>query len=108
VSAPIIQIVGQAIKLNSNVITVVGITSRVDVTWLKGVGGLQLARFEGVTTNYLNDSLLVYSFTYTIPLLSTADDGRVYQCEVVINTSPPIMATGSVILDVTGNIFSVY
>ena len=106
VSAPNTQIVGQSIKLNSNVIAVVGITSRVDVMWFKGVNGFQLARFEGVTANYLNDSFLLYSFSYTIPLLSTADDGRVYQCEVVINTSPLVNATGSVILDVTGKMLT--
>ena len=48
------------------------------------------------------DNSLVYTDTYTISLLSTDDDGREYQCEVVINTSPSVMATGSVTLDVMG------
>ena len=43
----------------------------------------------------------MYKFTYNIPLLSTIDNGRVYHCEVMINTSPPVMATDSVTLDVT-------
>jgi len=43
----------------------------------------------------------MYTSTYTIPQLSTTDDDRVYQCEVVINTSPSVMATGSATLDVT-------
>ena len=44
----------------------------------------------------------VYTDTYTISPLSIDDDGREYQCEVMINTSPPVMTTGSVTLDVMG------
>jgi len=48
------------------------------------------------------DTSLIYRNTYTIPLLSTDDDGREYQCDVMINTSPPVMASGNVTLDVMG------
>ena len=53
-----------------------------------------------VNASSLNN-VTVYSASYNFPLLSTTDDSRVYQCEVVINTSPPVMATGSLTLDVT-------
>ena len=43
-----------------------------------------------------------YTDSYTISQLSTTDDGRVIQCEVVINASPSVMATGSTTLDITG------
>ena len=75
--------------------TVRGITSRVDIVWRSG--GSKLQTLNGSTSN----NSTIYTSTYTIPLLSTTDDDRVYQCEVMINTSPPVMATGSVTLDVT-------
>ena len=78
--------------------TVRGITSRVDIVW--SGDGEELQRLNGTNARLLDD-FTMYTSTYTIPQLSTTDDGRVYQCEVVINTSPPDMATGSVTLDVT-------
>ncbi|XP_065907794.1 cell adhesion molecule DSCAM-like isoform X2 [Dysidea avara] len=56
---------------------------------------------DGVTIGYFEDNHVVYASTYTIPQLSTTDDGRVYQCEVVINTSPLISSSSNVTLDVT-------
>ena len=50
----------------------------------------------------------MYSDTYTISQLNTTDDGRKYQCEIVINTRPPVMATGSVTLDVMGELPMLY
>ena len=99
VTAPDTQIVGQSLTLECSVTTVRGITSRVDVTWI--TDGSQLQRINGINASFTSNNSTMYISTYTIPLLSTTDDGRVYQCEVVINTSPPVMATGSVTLDVT-------
>ena len=78
--------------------TVRGITSRVDIVWSSD--GVEVNRTGGINASLEHESMM-YSVYYTIPQLSTTDDGRVYQCEVVINTSPPVMATGSVTLDVT-------
>ena len=94
------QIVGQSLTLECSVTTVRGITSRVDIVWSSN--GLHINTMNGVTISISRRNIAIYSATYTIPQLSTTDDGRKYQCEVVINTSPPIMATGSVTLDVTG------
>ena len=44
------------------------------------------------------DNSLVYTHSYIISQLSTTDDCRVIQCEVVINTSPSVMATDSITL----------
>jgi len=94
------QIVGQSLTLECSVTTVRGITSRVDIVWSSQ--DVELQRINGTKSGFLNDVSTLYTSTYIIPLLSTIDDGRVYQCEVVINTSPPVMATDSVTLDVTG------
>ena len=79
--------------------TVRGITSRVDILWSRKDEILET--ITGVDSNFSSDNYPMYLSSYTIPLLSTTDDGRAYQCEVVINTSPPVMATDSVTLDVT-------
>ena len=95
-----VQIVGQSLILECSLTTVRGITSRVDIMWSSD--GVALQRINGTIARLLNDVSMLYTSTYTISLLSTTDDSRVYQCEVVINTSPPVMATDSVTLDVNG------
>ncbi|XP_065915772.1 hemicentin-1-like [Dysidea avara] len=91
VTAPNTQIVGQSLTLECSVTTVRAITSRVDVTWI--TDGSELQRINGINASFTSNNSAMYVSTYTIPLLSTTDDSRVYQCEVVINTSPPVMAT---------------
>ena len=98
-TAPNTQTVGQSLTLQCAVTTVRGITSRVDIVWSSG--GMELERMNNVSSTAMDNSL-VYTHSYTISQLSTTDDGRVIQCEVVINTSPSVMATDSITLDVTG------
>ena len=62
---------------------------------------MELKRTNGTTATPMDNSL-VYTDSYTISQLSTTDEGRVIQCEVVINASPPIMSNDSITLDVTG------
>ena len=93
------QTVGQSLTLQCEVTAVRGITSRVDIVWSSD--GTVLQRMDNVALSSVNDSL-VYMETYSNSLLNTTDDGRVIQCEVVINTSPLVMASDSITLDVTG------
>ena len=93
------QTVGQSLTLQCEVTTMRGITSRVDVVWSNHY---TILRRKNDTTGTTMDNSLVYIDSYTISQLSTTDDGRVIQCEVVINTSPSVMATGSNTLDVIG------
>ena len=93
------QTVGQSLTLQCEVTTVRGITSRVDIVW--STGGTELQRMNNVSSTTMDNSL-VYTDSYTISQLSTTDDGRVIQCEVVINASPPVMASDSITLDITG------
>ena len=95
-TAPNTQTVGQLLTLQCEVTTVRGITSRVDIVWSSG--GVELERMNDVSSTTMGN-LLVYTHSYTISQLSTTDDGRVIQCEVVINT---VTATDSIKLDVTG------
>ena len=96
-----VQTVGQSLLLECIVTTVRGITSSVDIVWSSNDVVLiternVVNRTASFSTNYIS--------TYIIPQLSTFDDGRVYSCEVVINTNPPVTATGTVMLDINGNL----
>ena len=94
------QTVGQSLTLQCEVTTVRGITSRVDIVWSSG--GTVLRRMNDTTATTMDNSL-VYTDSYTISQqLSTIDEGRAIQCEVVINASPSVMASDSITLDVTG------
>ena len=101
VTTSITQIVGQSLILEANVITVRGITSRIDIEW--SIGNTTLQRTEGVSITSTTSNSVVYKNIYNITQVSTFDDGRVYQCKVIINTNPQLMATDSITLDVTGN-----
>ena len=98
-TAPNTQTVGQSLTLQCEVTTVRGITSRVDIVWSSD--GTVLRRINDTTATTMDNSL-VYTDSYTISQLSTTDDGRVIQCEVVINTSPSVIASDNITLDVTG------
>ena len=95
------QIVGQSLTLECSVTTVRGITSRVDIVW--SIDGVQVEMIEGANITILGETYAMYKVYYHIPLLSTPDDGRVYQCKAVVNTNPPVMGTDDVILGVIGN-----
>ena len=99
VTAPNTQTVGQSLTLQCEVTTVRGITSRVDIVWSSD--GTELERMNDVSSTTMGNSL-VYTDSYTISQLSTTDEGRVIQCDVVIITSPPVMASDNVTLNVTG------
>ena len=99
VTAPNTQTVGQSLTLQCEVTAVRGITSGVDIVWSSG--GVELQRMNNVSSIMMSNSL-VYTNSYTISQLSTTDDSRVIQCEVVINTSPLVMASDTTKLDLIG------
>ena len=89
---------GQPLILECDFTTVRGIISRVDIVWSSN--GVELNVNRGVNISYTRNNSV--TDTYIIPQLSTVDENREYQCEVFINTESPVIATGSVILNVTG------
>ena len=105
VTDPATQFLNESLTLQCNVTTVRGITSRVDIVWSSG--GTELERMDGVSSNTMNNSL-VYTDSYTISQLSTTDDGRMIQCEVVINASPLVMGSDSITLDVNCKYLMIY
>ena len=100
VTAPNTQIVGQSLILECSVTTVRGITSRIDIEW--SIGNVILQRTEGVDATSTASDTVLYQNIYNISEVSTFDDGRVYQCKVIINTILPLITTDSTTLNVTG------
>ena len=100
VTAPNTQTVGNSLTLTCNVTAVRGITSSVDIIWSSD--GREVDGMEGVSVSSTTDNSVVYTDTYNISQLNTTDDGREYQCEVVINSISLVMAIDSVTLDVMG------
>ena len=90
--------VGQSLTLQCVVTAVRGITSRVDIVWSSD--STVLRTMNNVSSM---DNSLLYTDSYNIPQpLSTTDDGKLFHCKVVINSSPSVMANHSIILNVTG------
>ena len=97
ITAPITQTVGQSLKLKCTVTAVRGITSRVNIVWNSNDLDLTVETNVSLITN----NSVEYTAYYTIVQLNETDDGRVYQCKVVIDASPPVMADDNVTLNVT-------
>ena len=94
------QTAGEPLTLYCNVTTVRGIISRVDIMWLVDDSLLEIADSDVSTTS---DGIQLYMTSYTINQLSATDNERVYQCNVLINSSNVlVMAFDNFTLNVTG------
>jgi len=99
VTAPNTQTVGQALTLTCNITTVRGITSGVDVVWIRGNVDLRTVANISATTMRTSVTYIDY---YTISSLSISDDSRGYECRLVVHASPVIAVNDTIRLDVTG------
>jgi len=94
------QTVGQPLKLECTAVDVDCGTAVVEFVWSSG--GVQLKQSEGTSFCFRYDNSLMCMDTYNISVLSTSDDGRAYQCDVIIYHSPPVTATSSITLRLNG------
>ena len=94
------QTAGQSLILYCNITAVRGITSKVNVTWL--VDGSILETVTNVPFTIGMSNMQLYMNNYTIDQLSTNDDGKVYQCEILINSDQRVIAIDNFTLNVTG------
>ena len=69
-----------------------------DTVWSSN--GLDIKTVEADVTSITNISV-EYTAYYTIEQLNETDDGRVYQCKVVIDASSPIIADDNITLHTT-------
>ena len=95
------MMIGQPLILQCSVTTIRDINSRVDFVWISN--GTELERVEGVTGVSSTNNLAIYTNHYIISQLSIADNNSLYTCEVIINRSPLLSATGNFILN-TGKV----
>ena len=94
------QIVGQSLMLECAMSTPRGISSAVDVVWSRD--GVEIEHINDISSTFSSPEVVVYTNIYTIPLLGTYDDDIVYECEVIINSSPPFEIKDNVTLHVSG------
>jgi len=94
------QTVGQSLTLECSVTTVRGITSRVDIVWSSN--DVEIKRSNNITIKNRINSSELYEDTFSISLLNTTDDGRVYQCKMIIMATPSVVVANNITLDVSG------
>ena len=79
--------IGDSLTLDCTVTTVRGISSSVIIAWT--TGGIELRRVDDITADIENDST-IYIDSFEISSLSALDNGREYQCTVIINATQPV------------------
>ena len=87
-----------------SVTTVRGVNSNVDIVWYSS-NGTRLQRVNDATPMIVDNSK-VYMDTYMVSSqLSIGFDGKVYLCEVVIDSDPVIRTNNTIALDVIGEMY---
>ena len=79
--------VGDPLKLDCTITAVRGISSSVNIIWT--TENIELRRVDNITADEVNDSV-IYTDSFEIPSLSAIDNGREYQCTVMINATQPV------------------
>ena len=95
----------QPLTLQCEAAIVRGVTSRVDVVWVRidNDSEVELQRMEGATsTSAREDDLLLYTDSYTTAVLSVNDNNAVYKCIVSISDQQQVLLNTS--LNVSLNI----
>ena len=93
------QVLGDPFTLDCTVITVIGISSAVDIIW--SVDG-KTVRIVYDTSATISNNSAIYTDSFALPELTALDNGRTYQCTVVINKNPPASFSGSMMLNFFG------
>ena len=82
--------IGDRLTLDCTVTAVRGIFSSVDIIWT--TEGRVVRRVDNITADVENDSV-IYTDSFEISSLSAIDNGREYQCTVVINANQPVYSS---------------
>ena len=94
---------GKATTLECNAIAVRGITSSINIQWITvyNYNYTIVRRVDNVTATIIDNST-TYTDQLVTPPLSVNDDGRVYYCEIIINTTFGVSSNGIFVLNFTG------
>ena len=87
--------IGDPLTLDCTVTAVRGISSLVDVIWT--TGGRELRKVYNIMADIGND-YAIYTDSFEISSLSAIDNGREYQCTVVINAYRPVYSSDQITL----------
>ena len=79
--------IGDPLTLDCAASAVRGISSSVNIIWT--TGGRVVRRVDDITADRVNDSA-IYTDSFEISSLSAIDNGREYQCTVMINATQPV------------------
>ena len=79
------SMIGDPLTLDCTVTAVRGISSSADIIWT--TGGRVVRRVDNIIADIVND-YAIYTDSFKTSSLSAIDNGREYQCTVVINASP--------------------
>ena len=98
VTARNVQQVGSSLTLDCTIIELVSNNNTLEIVWTDDSGTLKRTN---VTSTEMQGLLPVYTDSYTITLLTTADQGREIQC-IANRIDLPVTDSGVIILNVTG------
>ena len=87
--------IGDPLTLDCTITAVRNISSSVDIIWT--TGGRVIRRVDNITADIEND-YAIYTDSFEISSLSAIDNGREYQCTVVINANQPINSSDQITL----------
>ena len=79
--------IGDSLTLDCSFTTVRGISSSVNFIWT--TGGIEVRRVDDIAADIENDTA-IYTDSFEISSLSAIDNGREYQCTVMINATQPV------------------
>ena len=97
--------IGDPLTLNCTVTTVRGISSSVNIMWY--TGGSVVRRVDNLTVAYTDNDSAIYTDLFEISSLTAIDNGRDYQCRVMINASQPVYGNDQIILNIRGEYIKV-
>jgi len=98
--------IGDPLTLYCTVTAVRGISSSVDIIWT--TGGRVVRRLNNIMANIEYDDSTIYTDSFEISSLSTIDNGKEYQCTVVINANPPVYSSDQITLIFDGEYICIY
>ena len=88
--------ISDPLTLDCTVTAVRGISSSVDIIWT--TEGRVVRRADNITADTTKDGIAIYTDSYEISSLSAIDNGREYQCTVVIKASQPVYSSDKITL----------
>ena len=92
--------IGDPLTLDCTVTAVRGISSSVDIIWT--TGGRVVRRADNISADIEQNDFTIYTDSFEISSLSAIDNGREYQCTVVINANQPVYSSDEITLTFPG------